>query len=320
MALLMGVALAAAASGDVRFASTEEDLGFIYRDEPQKIVYSFTNTSADSVRVYEIEPSCDCTTAQAVPETVGPGEDGRIVAFFDPAGYEGKGPVTEYLRVHLSDPESPEVLLTFSTEVGIGPEPEPRSLSFGRICKGRSDTLSFLVKPPPDKPLEILSIEADTPCIEVLKESSDSRSLHRYEVVVTNTTSCGTVAGFITLHTDDGLRPRIRVPVTVCLLGRIAVEPDVVAFGPTLAGDHLRQTVRVYCREGKEFGLAGAESSVPELEPEIEQVDPSTYEIRVRVKEDASAGRVTGSLFLETDCPDEPPIEVRVTGYVRSNG
>jgi hypothetical protein len=306
------------AHGAVLIERTEADLGFIYRDEPQTLVFEFENASGDTLHMLGIEPSCDCTTAQVVPDVIVPQAGAKILVFFDPMGYEGRGQFTEYVRITTTDIETPEILITFSAEVGIGPEAEPRSLSFGKICRGESDTLGFYVHPVPGTALDVYDAYSDTACILVEQLGVDPGGTHQFRVIAANMGGCGRVATFVTVVTSDLLRDEIRIPLTVSLVGRIIVEPDIIAFGATLPGTFVAQAVKVYSKDGKKFGVPEIACSVEQLEPSITPVTDDSCELRLKVRDDASPGRVTGTIILKTDCPDEPPIEIEVTGYIRS--
>jgi hypothetical protein len=317
--LVLGLGLSSGAYAAVLVEEAEKDLGRVYRDEPQRIVFRIWNQSEDTLRVYDIEPSCDCTTAEVVPEPVPPSGEAEVLTFFDPKGYEGKGPIEEYVRLVTSDARDPEILLTFRTEVTIGPEPEPRALKFGRICRGESDTMRVLINPGLDEPLKVLDAYSDTACVMVEWMGDGGADDGDYMVIVANAEGCGRVAAFVTFVTSDSLRPEIRIPVTVSLMGRIVADPDMVAFGPTLPGAYVSQTVRVYCREKLPFDIARVLSTVPDLEPELERSSEDAFDLRLKVKDEAKAGRVSGEIRLETDCPDEPVVVIQVTGYIRSN-
>jgi hypothetical protein len=307
------------AGAEMAFSRTAVDLGYTYRDQPQEIIYEFVNNSDDSLHIYNIEPSCDCTTAQVLPEVVPPHEGGKVYVFFDPMGYEDRGPFTESVRITTSDKRQPEITLTFSTEVGIGPEPYPRALAFGAICRGESDTLDLSLYPPPDRGLGVLEAYADTACVLVERLGTDDRGRHRFKVIATNTKGCGRVASFVNIVTTDSLRRQIRIPVTLSLLGNIVVEPDVVAFGPTLPGAYVAQTVTISSRERKEFKAPTVTSSVAYVQPVVEAAGDGSYNLRLRIKEDAPAGTVKGTLSLSGDCPEEAQIDIKMTGYVRSS-
>jgi hypothetical protein len=294
------------------------DLGQIYRDEPQKIVFDIRNQSDEPVTIVDIQPSCDCTTAEVVPNPIPPGEKAEVLTFFDPMGYEGRGPIEEYVRLITTDLRDPEIMLTFRTEVTIGPEPEPRALKFGRICLGESDTMQVAISPGQEDDLKILGAYSDTACVAVEWAGNGDQADGDYMVIVKNNGMCGRVAGFVTFETSDSLRPEIRVPVTISMVGRIVADPDMVAFGPTLPGAYVSQTVRIYCREKFPFDIRRVLSTVAALEPEIERLSDDSFNLRLKVRPEADAGRVSGEIRVDTDCPDEPSVVIQVTGYIRS--
>ncbi len=309
--------LGPAAQAIVMVEVTEIDQGIIYRDEPQKMVYELKNAASDTLRIYGIEPSCDCTTAEVVPEAMGPGETGRVLVFFDPMGYEGRGRLQEYVRLSTSDAQDSEIMLKFWIEVEIGPEPEPRALQFGTLCRGESDTMQVSVAPAPGRDLEITRAWSDTACVMVEKASPGEGGTQDFRVIACNVEGCGRVATFITFETSDKMRPQLRVPVSVSLMGSIVAEPDVVAFGPTLPGGYVSQVVKIHSPRGKKFKVPEVKSSMEWIVPEVKMTGDSSCELRLKIKEGAPAGQVSGSVSVETDCPDEPPVEIRVNGYIR---
>lgn len=317
-ALFLGVVTASAASAGVDWHTTEIDLGFIYRDEPRKMSFGFVNNSDDTLFIYDIEPSCDCTSAQVIPAAVPPHNSGEIMAFFDPMGYEGKGGVTEYIRLATSDLEDPDAELYFSVDVGIGPEPEPRALNFGSVCGGESDTLSLVVHPGSDGNLQILSIESETECVIIDQVEVRRNGAQEFMVVACNLDCRGAISSYVNITTTDPIREVIRVPVTANLMGTIVVEPEVIVFGPTLPGREVAQRVKIYCLEGLPFKVEKVTSSVNSVEFNLTPADDNTYDLKMTIKEDAPAGRVTGQLIIQTDCENQSLLTAQVTGYVRS--
>ena len=317
--VLLAVSFPPVARGSLQFDNTEVELGYVYRDEPQKLVFEFENASQDTLHIFDIEPSCDCTTAQVVPRAIAPGDRGRVLVFFDPMGYEGRGQLEEYIRISTSDPADPEVRLDYRVEVGIGPEPTPRALTFGRICRGESDTLLVTITAPPGDTLTLLDARCDTACLAVEPAEQTLEGAQRFRVIATNVEGCGRVASFVTFETSDTLRPEIHVPVSVSLVGRIIVDPDIIAFGPTLPGSYVAQMVKIYSRQGIKFGIPKVVSSIDHLEPEVISRSDTSCELWLRVKEGSPPGQVAGVITLETDCPDEPPLDIKVNGYIRSD-
>jgi hypothetical protein len=312
------VVVCSGAAGSLLFETTEIDLGVVYRDEPERMVFAFSNQSEDTLHVLDIVPSCDCTTAQVIPDAIAPHSSGKVVAFFDPMGYEGKGRFGEYLQLLTTDPRDPEIMLKFWAEVGVGPEPEPRLLEFGRLCRGDTDTLELSIRPGEAKSFSVLKAYPDTACLLVEPVGGPSAKGQRFRVIAANREGCGRVATFVTFVTSDTLRPQIKVPVSLSLAGKIMLEPDIIAFGPTLPGTYVAQAVKIYSGQGLKFKIARASSSMAQLEPEIRQLSDTAWELRLRVKEGAPPGQVRGEIKLETDCPDEPPMDIKVNGYIRS--
>jgi hypothetical protein len=317
-ALVLGLAGAVPASAGVEWHTTDIDLGFIYRDEPQNMSFGFVNTSDETLFIYDIEPSCDCTTAQAIPPAVPPHNSGKIYAFFDPAGYEGKGKVTEYIRLATSDPDDPEAELHFSVEVGIGPEPSPRALNFGSICKGDSDTLDLVIQPGSEGGLKILGVESGSECVKIVPAGANKNGAQEFRVIVCNLDCRGAISSYINLRTADAVRETVRVPVTANLMGTIVIEPEVIAFGPTLPGSEIAQPVRIRCTEGQKFRIEKVTCTAPSVACSVTLGEGNIYELKMKIKEDAPAGKVTGQIVVETDCGTQPLVTAKIAGFVRS--
>lgn len=316
-AALLILILASAAQAIVMVEVTEIDLGYAYRDEPQRMVFELRNAAPETLRIHGIEPSCDCTTAEVVPEAIGPNETGRVLVFFDPMGYEGRGRIQEYVRLSTSDPQDSEIMLKFWIEIGIGPEPEPRALQFGSLCRGESDTIVVSITPAPGQDLTVMDARSDTACVTVENAGEGEAGRQDFRVVACNVEGCGRVATFITFDTSDELRPELRIPVSVSLVGSIVAEPEVVAFGPTLPGSYVSQVVKIYSPRGKKFKVPEVTSSIESISPEVTMTGDDSCELRLKIREDASPGQVSGSVSVETDCPDEPPVVIKVNGYIR---
>ncbi len=334
--IVLLLVFAAGAEGAMLLEKSDIDLGFIYRDQPQKMVFPFENASRDTVHILSIEPSCDCTTAQVMSQAIPPRGTGELHVFFDPMGYESRGRVKESVRLLTSDRQDPEVLVTFAIEVGIGPEPEPRSLAFGRVAKGASDTLRLVIRPgkmgpsgktdPSGKPgasgrpegFAIVGARSDNDKMVVTQLGKTADGGNQLMVIVTNKSGGGEVAGFVTIETSDSLRQEIRVPVTASLPGSIAVEPGIIAFGPTLPGKYIAQTLKISSDGNLRFTIESVTSSVSQLDFEVRPIAQNAYELKIKVKDGAPAGRLIGEMRIRTDRPDQPTLDVKVTGYVRS--
>jgi hypothetical protein len=101
-------------------------------------------------------------------------------------------------------------------------------------------------------------------------------------------------------------------------MGTIVIEPEVIAFGPTLPGRQVAQKVRIYCTENLGFEITKVTCTANSVECSVTVADENAYELKLTIKEGAPAGRVSGQLLIETDCESQPLLTAKVTGYVRS--
>ena len=79
----------------------------------------------------------------------------------------------------------------------------------------------------------------------------------------------------------------------------------------------MAQTAKIHSTTGAKFAIPKVTSSIEHIKPVIEPIDESSCELKLMIKEGSPAGRISGRIMLETDCEDEPPLDIKVTGYIR---
>ena len=166
--------------------------------------------------------------------------------------------------------------------------------------------------------LQVLSIGTETDCVSIEQVEKQPDGAREFMVIVCNVDCRGAVSSYINITTTDPIREVIRIPVLANLMGTIVVEPEVIVFGPTLPGKDVAQVVKIYCTENLRFGIVKVSCTVNSVECSVAITEGNVYELKMRIKEDAPAGRVTGQIIIETDCESQPLLTAKVTGYVRS--
>ncbi|PIZ63695.1 hypothetical protein COY16_01310 [Candidatus Roizmanbacteria bacterium CG_4_10_14_0_2_um_filter_39_13] len=116
---------------------TDHDWGTIgINDGKVNATYTITNEGTEPMKLFNIETSCMCTTAQVKvgdntsPEfgmqsnsqytaTLPPGETAEVIAVFDPAfhGPSGVGTITRQIMVETNDKSNPQLVFTAEAEV-----------------------------------------------------------------------------------------------------------------------------------------------------------------------------------------------------------
>lgn len=94
------------------FGSLKEEGG------PQRFTFTFTNRSAEPIRLTDVKPNCGCTTPTYSKENIAPGATGSIQAEFNPLGRPGK--FEKFITVKarpISASEDRVVILTIKGEV-----------------------------------------------------------------------------------------------------------------------------------------------------------------------------------------------------------
>lgn len=80
---------------------------------------TITNNGGAPLVIEEISTSCGCTTAEANPSAINPGESGVLHIEFDSGahGPELTGELMRQIFLQTNDPNNPEVVITFTAIV-----------------------------------------------------------------------------------------------------------------------------------------------------------------------------------------------------------
>ncbi|WP_144283482.1 DUF1573 domain-containing protein [Chryseobacterium echinoideorum] len=91
----------------VKWKTESIDVGNIPQGKPKLIRFEFTNTSAKSIMIENVAPSCGCTTADYTKTEIKPGEKGFVEASYNAAS---PGAFTKTVHVTTSDSKTPKTL------------------------------------------------------------------------------------------------------------------------------------------------------------------------------------------------------------------
>jgi hypothetical protein len=87
--------------------STDYDFGAVEFGTTSGVVFSFQNTSTDSVLLETVRTTCGCTAAEWPERPLAPGATGDLRIEFTA---EHKGPFTKKIRVFFDAMRKPEIL------------------------------------------------------------------------------------------------------------------------------------------------------------------------------------------------------------------
>ena len=98
----------------IQFDETVYDFGATSQVTTVSGIFHFKNTGAGILHVDPPKPSCGCTAAQVIPDTLPPGTAG-IIPFTLNLGFN-RGTLVKHITVHSNDPLTPEVSLTIKVD------------------------------------------------------------------------------------------------------------------------------------------------------------------------------------------------------------
>jgi hypothetical protein len=80
---LFSTSIKSKSESNVKFESTEVDMGNLTQHHPGTATFSFENTGDAPLVIYSAEASCGCTQPEYAGEPVSPGEKGVIKVTYD---------------------------------------------------------------------------------------------------------------------------------------------------------------------------------------------------------------------------------------------
>jgi hypothetical protein len=328
MALVTGV-LQAAPPSNVRasqatFAETKHDFGMVTQGTSLSHTFVLRNEGSSPVKIEGVDLQAPGMKTSFKP-VIGTGESGRITLEWSTTSLEG--PVEAKAVVRFADPERPRVELMLTATVKQSLDILPMPAVFFSVYKGDTATRSVTIVNRESRPLEITGIEPAGDHFEATITPLKPGESYRLDVTVPRTTAPGRFMEAVYLKTNHPTLSRLKIAVNVLVKNDLYVNPEILDLGrisltelsanPALV-KLLTQKLIVRKREG-DFAVTSISTNVPALKVTASaEGRAQAFEIEVLViRERLTAGRLTGTIRIETDDKDFPLLEVPVVADVR---
>ena len=104
---------------DIRLDQSQIDLGQVVNGDVRSFEVALLNQGDGDLVIESVSTSCGCTSAQAVPTTLGAGERGVLQVTFDSGahGPEEHGQVMRQVFIASNDPDQPEAEFRFTADI-----------------------------------------------------------------------------------------------------------------------------------------------------------------------------------------------------------
>lgn len=247
-----------------------------------------------------------------------PGGEGEIKVTLRPKGTHTT--ITKDIVVHSNDPAKPRFSLTMKGTLLIDMTAEPASVGLHNLAPGQREAGSF----------SLLRSEGSTATVEsATLEDTTNFSLHplpaekgalaTYEVRFAGSDEVGHTTTNVIVKTTGENTPELKIPVRAKVTFNLSF-PKRVAFVQR-DGALLSRVVRFTTRRGDPPKLGKFDDPDNLLDIEVLPARGPTIPVRMGIREGAQAKASDGAphkLFIETDDPDQPRIELEYSVNTRA--
>lgn len=170
-------------------------------------------------------------------------------------------------------------------------------------------------------PLKILGFSGAGSRFDAAIRTVEEGRRYRIEVQLKSDAPIGQSQELIQIRTDHPRCPVIKVPVDVFVKDEVYVDEDPVDLGEIVSGTNSSETFLLRKRRGP-IKIVSIASDRPYLRvAHADTASANTHKFSVDVLADkVESGPVSGTIFIRTDDPGFPEVQVRVQGNVYNFG
>lgn len=188
-------------------------LGTIYSGETIKGTITIKNIGTDTLTIYDIRPTCGCTTVKQPKKFLLPRESDNIEVEFHSSGYRGN--VTKYVNITSNDPSSSYVTVKLVIDVIEILTPQTLTPWFGEIALNDTSTRVLTYTNSSRTSLTITNIVTSSKTVQVRWEKKTLRPNDTYSFQVTvQATTPGFRNEYIWIETDHPKQKRYEVRIS----------------------------------------------------------------------------------------------------------
>jgi hypothetical protein len=310
------VSARAEATPKIQFDQTVYDFGPTSQVTTVSGIFKFKNVGDAVLNVEPPKPSCGCTAAEVVPNTLPPGASGKIPFTLNLGFYRGH--LEKHISVRSNDPLTPEVSLTIKVDYTPLYELTPMTIS-PILAFGMNDTNAFTTLTRTDgKPLEITQLETSQPWITavVLPDALTNATTAHIRVTIKRDGPPRRFNEYVHIHSAG----HSNGPVSSLYLygeigGEVSLTPEALYWsitGSTATPAAITQHVIIRSASGQPMELKNPQSSIKGIKLELLPSEAGkTYELIARL-DDVPASTVSGNVTFDTSVAAQPRIVLPV--------
>jgi len=284
------------------------------RQKTRDVVVTVRNAGGSELVIEGARSACECFKAAFDRKRIAPGQSAAMTVNI--RTLKRRGETEDKVAAISNDPAGPK-LLTVRFEVADELAVVPSRLHLGVARPG--ETVRRRVK-------LVANVQADTKALyaistseallgRVLEPTHTKARPAVLEVVFTAPAKPGTHRERLTITTGYSARPRVSLPVVLCVSDSVTITPGRLDFGRLTRGQAVSRTLKIEPGATTKLKSATARPEVLKIDLGLSD-DQGAIPARLTLKKDAPYGPLAGELRLQFIGLQDYTLTVPFTGYV----
>ena len=305
------------------------DFGTMPADESRSMRLQIRNDGGAAFEVESVHASRDELVAELPRRTFAPGDEGILTVTLTP---ENAGAVDDVIMIQTSGTSPGTHAINFTADVTSLAVISPEVLPPFDVQFGQPGNFTFFVEPLASG-VEVLGVNCRSAEItatigEPERDNSGRPTSYPIHVQASTEMEWGSFAESIRIAVGrrDGRHERaevLRTWVRGTVAGRLQAKTDGFVCG-VVPGGEIDTVVEITSTDEHPFTVHGAGSDdlvgFAAARLDTLQTSPNTWTIRLRGKAADIPGRLTGTVWVQTDVEGESRIPIPVRGRIRESG
>jgi hypothetical protein len=305
----------------------EHDFGMAKQDDILRTTFTYTNASDHKVTGIGARGDCGCMASKVSATELEPGASGTLEVEFHTLALHGI--LTKRVQLFTREGDRGRFQIPLSIAIVQGLVVGSSGVSFGDIALGTKPTKSFSLRwyDGVGKPFEITEIDvpAGFAALKRPYASSEDERWRGYDIALTleRDLPLGMHSAEVLVRTTHPDRPRVTLPVSANVCGKIWLQARRLSFGSFRAGRPRTASIKLRpFDEAMRFGAVSARSPsgriLVEVKPDPFMAEQGYWKLIATVPADAAPGSLDQEVIeLRTDMPGEELTLLAVRGSVR---
>ena len=303
------------------FKDFSHDFGTVAAGAKVQYAFEFSNPYVEDAHIQSVRVSCGCTKVDYPKDIIKTYEKSRVLATIDTLSFKGYKGAT--ISVVFDKPFPAEVQLNVRTFIRQDVVFQPGEVQFGPVGKGEKASKKISIGYAGRSDWAIKNIKTPSKYIKT-RLVEDVRAVGQVSytlwVDLEPNAPVGYYDGQIILTTNDYDPKRAQVPLPVSGLVKppLEVRPATLSL---LGSPDGHEVVRNLVVEGlSPFKISSVPCDDPRISASHSEKRSKIHIIRVAFKPDSFVGKKSGTITINTDLPNEPPLKVKfITETIEAN-